>query len=721
MTAKQNDLSGGAHGTAVTLANSAGGGDAFDDKSTTGTITYDTSLGPAVKLVSTSSASTYLQWSAVGGNRIAGRVELYLPAYADPDIQIMVFFEIYMSGSNHLLVYTDHQGKLTLFEASVGNIALSSVGALPLNTWFRIEFDFLTVNPGTYDLRIYPDTTSTTATTTLSGSRTWRTPSDAASFIRLGPSEAFEVKTYYIGHPQINNVGLPGPYVPITIRDIEPSTMEMYSDASVPTVRLLTPIDIIPPTMEMYAEIGAPDVVLTPMHTVVAPTLSTYSELRVPTVTLTAPPGPQDPDGVGGDNFVDAWPITVTQEGNTYKSLIFSNAGYTDEVGEPFTERPLSAWWSYTPRQDGTIYLDNGRGSGDRLLYVFESSGPPHTFDNLSFVGVDDDSFGGGGSLISNLGVTAGKTYFIKVASFDGAVMNYALDLTGPATVPQVPPRIIDIPALGDIVNDSSSPTVEMVSIQIRPIPAFVDVVMEMFVPQLVFPGTHRISVPRFTDIEHELMAADVRGYAVIAAYPDDAVTVPVVSDMSFGFVITSDDPDTQIEVQMDDNDLFDTPTSTTVAAENLDGTDTNYVIVSGPFLEIPYYWRYRLIVGGVAAPWSATRVFTVDIEAAATEYTGSWVVTTGTAAPVIWFVFPAGGQTGDEVTLFGQGLNRTTATVLVGTVTAAIDTKETIDADTTLPPIIDETSGMVTIAHDEVSFFIPDVPAPGAEVTVSV
>ena len=147
---------------------------------------------------------------------------------------------------------------------------------------------------------------------------------------------------------------------------------------------------------------------------------STKPRIQVsPALTMLANP----PTASANDNFANRInipnPATVTG----------SNVGATAEPGEPIhagvpTARN-SVWWSYTPSTSGQITIDTFNSNLHTVLAVYTGGSVANLTEVPSYV-----SFGGKQPQIVFFG-TAGTSYAIAVAGFDGAAGAISLTVQG--------------------------------------------------------------------------------------------------------------------------------------------------------------------------------------------------------------------------------------------------------------------------------------------------
>jgi hypothetical protein len=212
-----NTAAGGTSGTAATTGNTGGAsGDAFDSVTVTApaALTFDDSLGVMAYKVanSVSGGLAWEGWDFDGStSTCGGRIELYMNTYTDPSASVLVLGSIMKSPGNNMLLWTNPDGSLQILEQGIGQVVLSPAATLPLNTWFRIEYGFDFASSGSYQVQLFPDTTTTTASWTASGARSF-TGSQTYTGVRYGFDSSFENISFWFKNVLASNANtLPGP------------------------------------------------------------------------------------------------------------------------------------------------------------------------------------------------------------------------------------------------------------------------------------------------------------------------------------------------------------------------------------------------------------------------------------------------------------------------------------------------------------------------------
>jgi len=147
----------------------------------------------------------------------------------------------------------------------------------------------------------------------------------------------------------------------------------------------------------------------------------------------TAVPLPPDPDVIrqGGDTCAAAYPITALPFTDTGTTV-----GYTDDYDEvcPFTgSTSPDVVYSFTPTTDISVFITlcTGNTDYDTKLYIYESTCP-----NSPPFACNDDSCisplyvsGAYVSLLMDVALTAGQTYYIVVDGYGGESGNFSIDV----------------------------------------------------------------------------------------------------------------------------------------------------------------------------------------------------------------------------------------------------------------------------------------------------
>lgn len=416
---------------------------------------------------------------------------------------------------------------------------------------------------------------------------------------------------------------------------------------------------------------------------------------------------------MANDLFVDAEVVTIPTDGATYTSAVVDNTSYTRETGEPGI-RLRTAWWAYTPATTGTATLDTqlstSAGAGtDTYLTVYTGV----ALNSLTQVAVDDDSGGGATSLISGMPVTAGTTYYIQVASYGDYGINLVLRVTGPAHM--------------------SMPTV------VTPADAEVSGAVFLQVAYSIPPADSTAE----TDISSLYVLFDASpaevgvwaGGPIVQRFrtrmdsPAEGAIVPVARPL-FRSRITHYEGKLReqlgVDVQVSTSSTFASIVTTvgTVVSPNL-ATVTRVVLPSDVDLpvDVPLYWRMRLVVDGSAHDWSQGKSFTVDPSNAGSHTIPLyWTVVDGEPWPHLWSVDPAAGSIGTETTIVGQGFPaEDDGTITVADVPLIISSWRRVPA-TAAAYTADRQINTTTIdaEHDEVIAIIPEgIPAPGGPLLV--
>lgn len=142
MTRYTNSFDSGSNGTGLTLANTAGGGTAFDalDISGSATAVFDNTHvahgGLSAKFTPATDGLAYTIWDSPGSTHVAARCYIY--ATAAPSAQVRLMF--FAAGSTKIsaidLLAT---GTIAVEDQSGGSTIYNFANAMPLNQWIRVE------------------------------------------------------------------------------------------------------------------------------------------------------------------------------------------------------------------------------------------------------------------------------------------------------------------------------------------------------------------------------------------------------------------------------------------------------------------------------------------------------------------------------------------------------------------------------------------------------
>ncbi len=169
------------------------------------------------------------------------------------------------------------------------------------------------------------------------------------------------------------------------------------------------------------------------------------------------------PPALTPDSFCGAIPLTVDAafcDGTTTNG---DNTGATTETGEPVLSCGFggdgiqnTVWFSFVAPASGVVTVSTDFAGGTNLdtqISVYEYTGaacPNPDLTLLAEVGCIDD----GGtvapylSLLSNLNVTPGQTYYVQVDGYAATAGTFCLEVTGGAAPCDAAPAYVDVDAL---------------------------------------------------------------------------------------------------------------------------------------------------------------------------------------------------------------------------------------------------------------------------------
>lgn len=391
---------------------------------------------------------------------------------------------------------------------------------------------------------------------------------------------------------------------------------------------------------------------------------------------------------MSANNFADATAITLV--GGVYTSAPVDNTAHTTETNEPGTGY-RSSWWSYTPGVNTHLRLDTllSPSSPDTLIEVYTGT----TLTNLVLVDSNDESGQSplGPSLIPEVDVVAGTTYYIRVAAVSDSALTYILTVTEVAAQPYyfTPARINAQTPLVFLPNDRFEDA---------------EIVLKDAAPW--------VSTVRDNDIY--TVQDDESFLGVRSAWwsytPGSDGQVEVFHNAG-----TPDDPDKLIGVYTGTalDDLVEVPD----LVEGDPSWSFNAVAGTTYYIRLAYMTDtvtvpYELLVYGPAVETS--RDATIPI---------TWIVDDAETPPAhLWFVEPAVGDVGDRVTAVGLGLGPTGADVYIAGVPATGITFSAVEPSAEAgggTRHINAVTGTTNLEHDSITFTVPDVSAPGGPLYV--
>ncbi len=402
-------------------------------------------------------------------------------------------------------------------------------------------------------------------------------------------------------------------------------------------------------------------------------------------LSLTVPPIEVDAEGrpptntvTTNDFFVDAFPVLIDDDGDTFTSLPYGNASNTTQTGEPGTESlARSAWWIYTPYDNGEVVIDTAAtptegGFGDLRLRLYTGA----TLDDLFLIAESDASLETDPVNVAKITfqATAGTPYAIQVGQnhvFDDPT-DVVLSVTGPHSTGD-PPAIVAVPPMDATASFPAPTAIEFTVVAYDP-------------PQGTTVPTRR---PTFTVAVNR------------STNTSDTITIEVrVQDVADGFA-----------------------TVYTLSTEAVLTSPTTYVrLAATTDLETgEYVWQARGIYAGHTFDWQPflTSFITVDPADISFGVPVTCVVEPGTPAPHLWFVIPAAGTPGDIVTAVGHGFGDSGTVTLAGLEATVEDWDLVAATANSTGRTIDPSTGTVDAEHYAVTLVVPDAPPPGGALIV--
>jgi hypothetical protein len=408
---------------------------------------------------------------------------------------------------------------------------------------------------------------------------------------------------------------------------------------------------------------------------------------------------------VANDAFADATAI-IKRADQQYHPPAYSTVGLSTEVDEPGGGY-RSAWWSYTPTEDGGASAFSIPFDYVSLLSIYTGT----TLTDLIEVAASPPEGGSVGWTI-----TPNTTYWIRLAQPDDADMELRLILNGPSSELENTVHgeltIFGPPSLGPYPESVLTP---YLTISAYPV-SITDLPPEVPDPDPVELPERPLLLPRAA-----LTCALAR---VVLTAPDNNATVPLaaptftlgvqVYELAPGDIVT-------VTVQYDTVPEFTSPLSL------LGSPDTSLglapVVLRGAPTTGVLYWRAQVLLNDVpVTAWTPTRTLTLAAAAAQAATVLSWTVDPDAdPAPHLWFLNPAVGVPGDEVTLTGLGFP-TDPMVRLSGIEATITDQITIAATTTAAQdwVIDPIEATADPEHEQITVLIPDAPPPGGPIIIT-
>jgi hypothetical protein len=205
----QNFDTGQSSGTAISLANSAGGinNTAVSPVGTAPTYSNGQAHSGTLSMLVAAAAASSVSWTLAAETHIFGRFYFNPSAIPTSSARILQTTGNVTGANLHRLAYLLTTGNL---QASLTGLSpVSSVNAMALGVWTRIEYD-ISVNGATAAIAIttFP-ADSRVAIETFSTSRAF---TDAnLTLVGWGCGSSISPSTTYFDDAQVNNTGLPGP------------------------------------------------------------------------------------------------------------------------------------------------------------------------------------------------------------------------------------------------------------------------------------------------------------------------------------------------------------------------------------------------------------------------------------------------------------------------------------------------------------------------------
>lgn len=409
---------------------------------------------------------------------------------------------------------------------------------------------------------------------------------------------------------------------------------------------------------------------------------------------------------IGADDMAAATVITLDGTGG-YLSAVTDSAGYTSSPTEPGGNNGYrSAWWTLTAPATGRLIFDTQQtvaaGNGrDTLLTIID---PP----TGNWLGFSDDE-GGGTTSLTAVDVTAGQTILIRVSSYNDVAMGYVLR----------------------VLTETQYPTTFTARMTVRPmlhargLLPFPDALDRLEISSRMRPSATLtvaaivLNVPCAVSVWSAGAPSTLGPAAVRLVSPADDVVIPSgLPQTTIGVTGAAAGSRVQVDVSADGFATI-AATGTGDIPRGVYGEALVTVPVAPALADgAVYQWRARLVSDIDAGAWTASRDLSVQALDGDAAVAGAWTVTTAAGiTPHLWWADPPSARAGDTVVAvgrFGPGPWTVRLAGQATPATAAADVGATAgDAR------IDTTGRTTTVAHQRLTWTVPDVDPPGGALTV--
>lgn len=374
------------------------------------------------------------------------------------------------------------------------------------------------------------------------------------------------------------------------------------------------------------------------------------------------------------DDFADAKPVHIVADNDTFTSIGYDNTDYSTETGEPhaatspFVER--TAWWQYTPRHAGTVTFTTAGSvpAGDSTLWLELRAYTGTALSDLVQTAEDRSVDREDGIARITFYAYAGHTYYVQIGSGTDAA-TVVLTAQGPGT------------------EGAATMAVDAAVMQIA---------------ATVLPS------------------APVR-LAVTNPTPADGAVLPVARPSFALTVIRGESEPIDVSVTVNVGTAAHVIDVASLTRTVTLSYTSNTISFTTP-ADVPagdYSWNATVSYNGLDLYTTAWTAFTVAPSQASSSTPVTWTVVAGTPTPHLWFVRPAAGKPGDQITAVGHGATAGTVTVNGAAATGVTFTQVAASGATT-GRVIDPYTGVVDAEHFQAVFTVPAIAAPGGPVVIT-